>query len=122
MKHGKIIETFPMVMTLSRQKLPLWASKKVFALRKQMQPAWEFRGEEERKMLEEMQPEQLENGGLKFRTDEDANEWAARVREMNELEEDVQGIELSMKDGIEKLDIFSGEDIERLQGVVDFIN
>lgn len=90
MKQGDIIKAYKATAKLAEQKLPLTTAYKIFKLREQMKPAWDFQAQEENKLMDEYRPEPGENGTVKFRTVEEKCGFEDRLKEIADMESDVE--------------------------------
>ena len=118
MKQAKVIKLHQVIEKLSKQDLPLPESYKLFKLRKQLQPAIDFRMEQEEKLFEKHRIVEQKGGSVRFATTEDAAAVEKALKEMAEMEIDVDitPITLRMIDTI----TISAEELEALEGVIEW--
>lgn len=90
MKQGDIIKAYKATAKLAEQKLPLTTAYKIFKLREQMKPAWDFQAQEEYKLMDEYHPEPGENGTVKFHSVEDRLAFEDKLQEIANMESDVE--------------------------------
>lgn len=124
MKQFQIIKAYKAINKLYEKDLPVSISYKLFRIRSFLLPHWEFQQDKERSVFDKYSPTVDENGSLKFGTKEDGERFVAEYTKLcNELADiDVD------TDDIEKVSIpmdinlsLSVEDIEALQGFVEFV-
>lgn len=123
MKQSKIIKAYKVLNKLYEENLPLPVSYKLFKLRSQLAPQWDFQSDKERDVFSRYPVHVNENGTLVFENEEDRSafmeELGTLCGEMAELDADIGEITkltLSLSSGLN----LSMEDIEALQDFVDF--
>lgn len=119
MTQKKVIDAYKALQRLSVQPMPIKIAYALHKMRKALNPAMDFQVEQERALLNELQPELIDNGArYKFKTLEDAEQWVARTNELGEMETDIeiQPVEVIMTDDIS----ISPDDIDALAGFVEF--
>ena len=117
MKQGKIIAAYNTIENLRKQdvRYPSTVSMALFRTKKALEAQYEFQSEEEKKLVEELNPTQEDNGTLKFASEEDAQKFVNRMREINDIDVDLDYTKQKIKlrdefgltlDEIETLDPF----------------
>lgn len=119
MKQGKIIAAHQALMNLNRQQLSLSSAYNIHKMMKQTQKAWDFQVEQEQKLFEKYQPKSEKNGSLEFATKEDEKEFTEYLKELSNMESDVEIMPISIRLA-ENVKI-SPSDIEALGGFVEFV-
>lgn len=118
MKQGKLVGAYKVVSKLYEQRIPLPISYKLYKLRNALQKAWNFQIDAEEKLIDEFKPTQGKNGLLKFADAETAREFNARVKEVLDMDSDIEITPITLP-MIDTLNI-SPEEIESLEGIVYF--
>lgn len=117
MKQSTIMQAYKALLQLSGQELPIREAWNVAKLMDKLRPYWDFQAAEEQKFLtaHEWRPD---NNGVRFDKPEDAEAFGQRVREIAELEQDVEvkPFELRLTDNIK----LTPQDIKALDG--QFVN
>lgn len=117
MKHGQIVNAHKTLMKLSGQKLSLLAAYNVYKLVNETKKAWNFQIEQEQKLFDELHPVQ-EEAGLRFKTAEDAQTFNDKMRELYEMESDIEIKPISIR-LVEDVTL-TPADIETQDGFVEF--
>lgn len=119
MKQLKIIETYKILEKYKKEPWSLPSSRKLYDLKTRLQKEWDFQYEEEQKLLDELQPEITEEG-MKFASTEDADKYRNLIKELSDMDVEIEGLPVHIPDaGNEKVHIPT-EDIEKLEGFVKF--
>lgn len=118
MKQGKLVSAYKVISDLYQQRLPLPIAYKLYKLKTVLQRAWDFQVDEERKLVDEFKPTVLEDGRLKFADPDSAQEFDRRVREVLDMESDIEVTPISLP-MIGDLSI-TPVDIEALEDIVTF--
>lgn len=118
MKQAKVIKLHQVIEKLSKQDFPLPQSYKLFKIRKQLQPAIDFRLEQEQKLFEKHPIVEQQGGSVRFSTPEDAAAVETALREMADMEIDVNitPVTLPMLETI----TITPEELEILEGVIEW--
>lgn len=121
MTQGKITVAFKTVSELYKAKgVPYMISKRLYNLKRKLQPHFEFQQEKELDLLEEW--DAINPDGTLRITSENVNQINAKLNEIQNMEVDWQEPPVSIllnDDLAEKLGI-TGEVLEKLEGFVDF--
>ena len=121
MTQGKITVAFKTVSELYKAKgVPYMVSKRLYNLKRKLQPHFEFQQEKELDLLEEW--DAINPDGTLRITSENVNQINAKLAEIQNMEVDWQEPPVSIllnDDLAEKLGI-TGEILEKLEGFVDF--
>lgn len=121
MTQGEITVAFKTVSELYKAKgVPYMVSKRLYDLKRKLQPHFEFQKEKELDLLEEW--DAINPDGTLRITSENVNQINAKLNEIQKMEVDWQEPPVSIllnDDLAEKLGI-TGEILEKLEGFVDF--
>lgn len=121
MTQGEITVAFKTVSELYKAKgVPYMVSKRLYDLKRRLQPHFEFQREKELDLLEEW--DAINPDGTLRITSENVNQINAKLNEIQNMEVDWQEPPVSIllnDDLAEKLGI-TGEILEKLEGFVDF--
>lgn len=118
MKQRDIVQAYKIITKLYQKQLPLPVAYKLYKLKRQLQPAWDFQTDTEQKLIDEFKPEWQEDGSLKFESPESARAFEAQVTAALGMESDIDitPVTIPLCDGV----TISPEDIESLAGIVTF--
>jgi len=117
--NERILNAYVPLQNLYHQKLQVGTSKKLFDLIHKIRPVMDFQIEQEQQFLEEHPPVRLENDKYVFSTPEDANAFRERLAELAQLETDIDDVPLIIETANEPVFEISGNDIEKLQPLVE---
>ena len=113
------ISAYTSLVTIARKPMPSFAAYKLFRLKKRLKDVVEFRTEQDESIVKEMGGEVLENGSVLFAEKEKYPEFAAKQKELDDMECDVEGddkIIMVMKE----LPELSIADLENLEPFIDW--
>ena len=123
MKQSTIIKAYKVLNKLYGEDLPLPVSYKLYRLRSQLAPQWNFQNEKEREIFTKYSPSINTDGTLSFKDDNERDAFTKEFTElcntMAELDADIGEVKkfaIKLSDGIS----LSMEDIEALQDFIDF--
>lgn len=88
MKQSKIIIAYNTIEQIKKREMvyPSTVSYALFKTKKALQDQYDFQSEEETKLLKEFNPEQGENGNLKFKSNDEASQFLTKLDELGNLE------------------------------------
>lgn len=124
MKQGKYVNAYNTIVRIGDQPVPLSTGLKLFNLKKQLEPQFEFQTESEDKILGQYSPQKAiraSNGKfiLSFETPEIAAEAQKLLKELEEMEVNLEiiPIMISESDGL----TLTINDIDALSPFVEFV-
>lgn len=119
MKQGTIIKAYPTVCKLYDQPLTLAAAYRVYKLKSEMEKAWAFQAEQERKLIDEYKPTEAQGTTLKFADEETAAKFRDKMQELFDTESEfpISPISIPLS---EQISITAAE-IPLLEGIVQFV-
>ena len=118
MHQSQIILAYKSLAKLSRQDIPIRGACRLHRLSQALKPVWDFQAQEEGKLIEKLNPT-LTDGAVTFKSEQDAQEYASRLKELAEMEVDdivYTPVTMPIPDGV----AMSVRDIEALDGFVEF--
>ena len=118
MHQSQIILAYKSLAKLSRQDIPIRDACRLHRLSQALKPVWDFQAQEEGKLIEKLNPT-LSDGTVTFKTEQDAQEYASRLKELAEMEVDdivYTPVTMPIPDGV----TMSVRDVEALDGFVTF--
>lgn len=113
------ISAFTSLVTIARKPMPSFAAYKLFHLKKRLKDVVEFRTEQDESIVKEMGGEVLENGSVLFAEKEKYPEFAAKQKELDEMECEVEGDEKIIM-VMKELPELSIADLEQLEPFIDW--
>ena len=122
MTHKKAFEAYNALHKLNGQPMPIKTAYHIHKLLGLLQPEFDFRAEAEKKLLDELKPETIDNGNgfatVKFRDPGDVDTWHARMKEIDEIETgiEVAPVHVKLSDGM----MLAPGDFDALEGFVIF--
>lgn len=115
---GKLINAYVTLIRTGKQMPPdLKTSRKLFNLRKALEPHFEFYSEEQAKIIDEFGGKEQENGVISFGPKADKAEYSRRIAELNKLEVDVDFDPVKLSENT-KLP-YTPDDLWQLDGFVE---
>lgn len=111
------VRAYHTIVKLSNEPLPLPVSYKLFKLKKKLSPHFEFQSEQEVALIEQLHAK-YDDGGWVFETDEDRDTFIAKIKEINEMdiEVDIDPEKLPLGENL----MLSISDMEALADFIEF--
>lgn len=113
MKQGKIIMAIKTLDKLKSQQMALPLSYRIYKLRKELQPHWDWQVEQEMQMMEKYGEPNETGVTIKQEARADFDSALALIVD-TEVEQDWNPVEITMNDNL----MISVEDIEALDGFI----
>ena len=118
MKQSKLARAYKVLNDLGQQRLPSMIAYKLFKLKKQLQPVWDFQVEQEQQIFEMYPPVQKEDNAFKFESPEQKKGFLDAFDELNNMESDLEITPINVPLLPEMR--LSGNDLEILEDLVFF--
>lgn len=118
MKQGKIVAAHKALLNLNEQRLSLTSAYAVYKLLKETQKAWDFQVEQEEKIFTKLKPKMEKKNNWKFATPDDAKSFADFMKELAEMESDIEIKPITIRLS-EEISV-TPSDINALDGFVTF--
>lgn len=118
-KQKQAVQAFTSLVTIARKPMPSFAAYKLFRLKKKLKDVVEFQTEQENSIVEELGGKVLENGSVLFEDKSKYPEFAARQRELDDMECEVEGDEKIVM-VMKELPELSIADLENLEPFIDW--
>lgn len=90
MKQYQINKAYSALSRLANMQLPVRDSRNLYMLSKQLDDAYNFELEQEKKLIEKYHGVFTKDGGVTFANSDDANGFGAELKELNNLEVEVE--------------------------------
>ena len=119
LKQRQAVSAFTSLVTIARKPMPSFAAYKLFRLKKKLKDVIDFQTEQEQKIVDELGGTVAENGTVLFDDKSKYPEFAAKQKELDEMECEIEGddkIIMVMKE----LPEMSIADIEALEPFIDW--
>ncbi len=119
MTQGRMVKAYKALLEIGQQRLPSTISYKLFKLRRQLQPAWDFQIERETQIFEMYPPVQQEDRKFfKFESPEAKQDFEEAFKELNDMEPEIPFDPINVPLLPEMR--LSGNDLETLEDFVFF--
>lgn len=121
MKQYQINRAYSVLKEISNAKLPVCDAYKIYMLMKQIEPAYEFELEQEKKLITKYNGEVGQDGTIRIKEQSDMQAFMKELKEMNDIEFDEEIKVAKIK--FDSLGDFTMKpaDIKYLDGFVEFI-
>lgn len=116
MKQKQIIEAYKTIQKYEKEQMPLNVSYKFFKIKKLLSEQWEFQLEKEQEIFDRYKPEFKDNV-FTFVDEEEKNKFAKEIKELSELEIDLDFDKIKIDFQDLKLSV---DDVEALDPFVNF--
>ena len=90
MKQYQINKAYSALSRLANMQLPVRDSRNLYMLSKQLDNAYNFELEQEKKLIEKYHGVFTKDGGVTFANSDDSNGFGAELKELNNLEVEVE--------------------------------
>lgn len=124
MKQKDIITAYQAIMSFSaneknKKNASLKLNYGLFKIRKMLEPHYEFQGEQEKKIFQELNPVRTDDGNLDFGTSEKRDTFIQKMQELTDMEVDLGEFVkpvVSLNEDV----TFTLDEIQALEEFIDF--
>ena len=119
---NQFIKIYNSIINISKINFPIQQSYQIYLLNQEFKKHYNFLLEKEKQLFEQYNVEVDENGAVKFQSDEDAQNFEQKYKELYKLELDYsieKPVEINIKDLDKEIKI-SSQDIENLNQFIVF--
>ena len=119
MKQNKIVDAYKTIKNMNGEKFHLPVAYKLYKLRKELEPHFDFKTEQEKAAIAEFEGKVNDNGSVSFKSPEIAQQFVDKLKELGdmEIETEIEPVVIRMEDVHVEL---TPNEIEKLDGFIDF--